>query len=83
MKDPYADRRIYRNKVSSRLGHLFRVSEGESDLLVHAEEDVEATAYAALKHARKSLIEYTRTHPSFLQAMEPIDAEPTSPPILK
>ena len=61
----------------------FAVKNGETDILISAERDLTAEADTLIKRYRADIINYIKTHPEFKTSLNPIDASPDAPDIIK
>lgn len=78
----FADREVYRRRMSAEGLVSFTVSAGQSDLLVSAVRDLSAPAGRALAAARAEVTSYIAAHPGFREALEPWPADPGAPPVV-
>ncbi len=74
--------RFYRTTTGGDL-KSFRISVGESDLLLLAEKDIRSVAMPLLKKYRSQLKEYIHQYPKFAFALEPYPLDPQAPQIVQ
>lgn len=74
--------RTYRTRVEPSGLVGFRVVEGETDLLVHAERDLSELARDVVRQVRSELERYISAHPRFAESFVPIDVDRAAPPIV-
>ena len=80
--EEYADRDVYRRRMSPGGLVGFTVSAGQSDLHLSAARDLSAEAGRALAAVRSEIEDYIKTHPGFREALEPWPADPEAPHIV-
>lgn len=81
MTDPYADRASYRSLVTCEGLRYFRVTEGESDLIIGASRDLSRQARQLLREARAEILEAIRLRPEFHTSLLPLEASGNEPPL--
>jgi ApbE superfamily uncharacterized protein (UPF0280 family) len=75
--------RFYRDWVGRPDLAAFRVVQGESDLLILADEDLGRAAAGALARARTEVQDAIAARPGFLGALEPLDGDGAEPPLVR
>ncbi len=76
------EERTYRRMMQSEGLKNFTVVEGESDLHISANGNLEKIARCALLNTRRQLSEYIKLHPDFQRSLVPISVDAMAPPIV-
>lgn len=84
MTDLYADRSVYRNRVTARDLSFFRVTVEETDLVIGACRSFREEAESAVHEIRSLIEDAIRQRPEFLSSLVPLQPLGTEPaPVLR
>lgn len=75
--------RFYRESAESGDLVRFRVVVSETDLMIHAEDDLSWQAKAVVHSLRGELESYIATHPRFAESFVPVEVEESAPEIVR
>lgn len=75
--------RVYRDSIDPHRRFFFKVRVKETDLFIHARENLESLARDLILKYRSHVEEYIRQHPDFADSLVPFQANQPAPAIIR
>lgn len=83
IRDPYADREVYRTLQNAGDLRYFRVTEGETDLMIGASRVFDAKARETVKQARSLVQSAIAERPEFRTSLAPLEPAGNEPALIR